>query len=67
MPTTSTTFSADSGSKAFPDSKMSMYAARGWADGFNTVLFIGIQPELNNYFFTVDSSAIISFLAIQGI
>jgi hypothetical protein len=43
-----------------------MYAARGWADGFNTVLFIGIQPEFNNYFFTVDSSAIISFLAIQA-
>jgi hypothetical protein len=45
---------------------MSMYAARGWADGFNTVLFIGIQPEFNNYYFTVDSSAIISFLAIQA-
>jgi hypothetical protein len=45
---------------------MSMYAARGWADGFNTVLFIGIQPEFNNYFFRVDSSAIISFLAIQA-
>jgi hypothetical protein len=43
-----------------------MYAARGWADGFNTVLFIGIQPKFNNYFFTVDSSAIISFLARQA-
>jgi hypothetical protein len=66
MPTTSTTFSAESGSKALPDSKMSMYAARGWADGFNTVLFIGIQPEFNNYFFTFDSSAIISFVTIQA-